>query len=244
MKKTFGRFKKTEIIDEILKISTQFVHQICENVPQKIQENFSPIGFSSKIEGIESKLSVFRSIQVSADNTVQENQVVGSQWFGVHIKQACEVKQNKFMAMQLTEFSVSASDLCESQFSLSRMSHVTLQETCFVQNKFSVSTWSDASITESDFTGNTLNRCNFSGIVVHASRLSKLEFSKVNFKDCEFENCEIQGIQFENCEFKDCSFSQIQAVASTPVKISGCKFVGKQFSQCSSLDEFMEMLHV
>ena len=63
------------------------MHQISENMPQieKIQENisnnFQPFGFSPNIVGLDSKLSVFRALHVSADSLVKDNQVVGSQWF-------------------------------------------------------------------------------------------------------------------------------------------------------------------
>ncbi len=246
LKNAFDKFKKSVNLEEFLKKSSQLVHQISdqisESIPQKIQENFSPIGFSAKSDGVDAKLSVFRAIQVSSENTVEDNQVVGCQWFGVSILDKCEVKHNKFMAMQLTEFSLSRSDLCDSAFSLSRMSHVTLQEACFVKNRISLSTWSDASITESDFTENILSRSDFSGTVINSSRLSKLSLVNVNFKDCEFDSCDIQGFAFDNCEFKDCSFSQIAAVAPILLKISGCRFVGKHFSGCNSAEEFVEML--
>ena len=80
---------KGSLLGEFFKKSSQLVHQISDQIsdqmPQKIQANFSHIGFSAKIEGVDSKLSVFRAIQVSPDNSVQDNQVVGCQWFGVKI---------------------------------------------------------------------------------------------------------------------------------------------------------------
>lgn len=246
LKNAFNKLKKSVSLEEFFKRSSQFVHhisdQISESIPQKFQENFSPIGFSVKSDGVGAKLSVFRAVQVSAENIIEENLVVGCQWFGVRILDKCEVKQNKFTAMQLTEFSLSRSDLCDSVFSLSRMSHVTMQEACFVKNKISLSTLSDASITESDFNENTLSRSDFSGTVINCSRLSKLNLVNVNFKDCEFDTCDIQGFSFDNCEFKDCSFSQISAVATKPLKISGCRFVGKQFSNCQTAEELVELL--
>ena len=180
--------------DEILKKSTQFVNQISENVPQKIQDNLAPMGFTLKIEGVDSKISVFRGIDMSLDNTINDNQVVGSQWLNVHFIEKCSIEQNKFMATQMTEFSLIRSDLSRCQFSLSRLSYVTFQESCFIQNKLSLSTWSDVSVTESDFTENSLKRTNLSGTIINASRLSKLNLSHVNFKDCEFESCDIQYI--------------------------------------------------
>jgi hypothetical protein len=55
----------------------------------KFQENIvstlSPVGFSANINGIDSKLSVFRAIQIDDDSIVAENQVVGSQWFGIKL---------------------------------------------------------------------------------------------------------------------------------------------------------------
>lgn len=250
LKSAFGKFKKSVNLDDFFKKSSQIVQQISdqisdqisEKVPQKLQENLSQIGFSAKIDGVEGKLSVFRAMQVSPGNNIEENQVVGCQWFGVNISDTCVVKQNKFTTMQLTEFTLTRSDLCESQLSVSRMSHVTMQESCFVKNKISLSTWSDVSLTESDFTENTLSRTNFSGTVVNASRLSKLNFGRVEFKDCEFDSCDIQGLEFDNCEFKDCSFSRISFMSPTNIKISGLRLVGKQFSNCKSAQEFVELL--
>jgi len=77
---------------------------------------------------------------------------------------------------------------------------------------------------------------------VNASRLSKLSLVNANFKDCEFDACDIQGIEFDNCEFKDCTFSQIQAVATAPLKISNCRIIGKQIANCTSAKEFVDML--
>lgn len=243
LKNAFNKFKKSVNLDDLLKISTQLVQQISGNVPQKIQDKFSPLDFSAKMEGVESKFSIFRDIHVTRDNLVENNQVIGCQWFGVSLNEKCEVKNNKFLAMQLTKFSITQSDMQNSQLSLSRMLHVTLQEACFVKNKISLSTWLDTNITESDFNENTLSRSDFSGTVINSSRISKIKFVQVNFKDCEFDSCDIQGIEFEDCEFKDCFFSHIQAVSLTPIKISGCRFVGKQFSGCKSVEEFIAFLN-
>ncbi len=239
----FDKLKKTVNLEELLKKSTQLVHQISENLPQKIQENFMPIGFSANTEGVESKLSVFRAMQVSADNIVNDNQVVGCQWFEVSLLENCEIKHNKFMATQFNQFSLTRSDFCDSHISLSRMSEVTLQEVCFGKNKVSLSTWSDVSITESDFTQNVLSRSNFSGTVINGSRLSHINMMNVDFKDCEFDSCDIQGIMFSNCEFRDCTFSHIVAVETAePVKVSDCRLIGKQFSDCTTVQEFLELL--
>jgi uncharacterized protein YjbI with pentapeptide repeats len=246
LKSAFDKLKKSVNVEEIIKKSSQLVEQIsdqiAEKVPQKIQDNFSLIGFSSKIDGIDSKLSVYRAVEINSDSTAEDNQVIGSQWFGVKLINKSEVKSNKFTAMQLTEFSLARSDLRGCQISLSRLSHLTFQEACFVKNKFSLCTWSDVSITESDFTENNLNRCDFSGTVINSSRLSKLSLNQTVFKDCEFDSCDIQGLEFENCEFNDCSFQKIEAVSAIPLKISGGRFVGKQFSHCTTAEEFISLL--
>jgi uncharacterized protein YjbI with pentapeptide repeats len=244
LKGVFDKFKQTVNLEDIFKIPSRLMHQISENVPQKLQEKFSPVGFSANIEGVDSKLSVFRLVQSTPPaNEIKDNQVIGCQWFGVNISKNSKMKKNKFKAIQLSGFSLVGSDLCESNFSLSRMNHVTLQETCFMKNKFSLSAWSDTSVTESDFTQNSFTRSYFSGIVMNSSRLSKLSFLNVEFKDCEFDGCDIQGIEFDNCEFKDCSFQNLQVVASgEPVKISGCRLVGKQISECKSVEEFIQLL--
>ena len=242
LKSAFNNLKMKVNFDEILKRSTKFVNQISENVPQKIQDNLAPMGFTLKIEGVDSKISVFRGIDMSLDNVIHDNQVVGSQWLNVHFIEKCTLEQNKFMATQMTEFSLIRSDLSYSQFSLSRLSYVTFQESCFVQNKLSLSTWSDVSVTESDFTENSLKRTNLSGTIINASRLSKLNLSHVNFKDSEFESCDIQGVDFENCDFKECSFHHIQCVSEARIKISGINVVGKQFAHCQTPEEFLNLL--
>ena len=227
--------KSTQIVQQV-------TNQISEKIPQKFLEKILPIGFSIKNRGVKTKLSIFRNIQMSSENIVKSNEIVGCQWFIVDISDKCEVKNNKFIAIHLSQFSLFRSDLCDSLFSLSHMRHITLQEACFTKNKISLSAWSEINVTESDFTSNALTRCYFSGVVINSSRLSRLNFTHVSLKDCEFDSCDIQGFEFHDCEFKDCCFTGIVAVSSTVIKISGCRFVGKKFTDCKSVEEFVALL--
>ena len=206
----FDRLKKSVHIDELIKISSGIVHQIAENMPnqiEKIQENFSAnlntLGFSANNNGVESRLSVFRTFHVSSDSQVAENQVVGSQWFGVNFAETAEVKKNKFAAVQFSEVAIVRSNLCSNNMSLSRLSNVTLQEARFESNRISRTTFSDVSITEADFTNNKLVKSEFAQTVINGSRLAGNQFVGVDFTECEFDGCDIQGILFENCKFNN-----------------------------------------
>lgn len=249
LKNAFEKIKKTVNIEELLKISSNFVHQISENMPQidKIQENIynnlQPFGFSPNISGLDSKLSVFRAFHVSEDSNVKENVVVGSQWFGVNFSESSEIKNNKFTAVQFSELAIIRSDFCTSNFSLARLSNVTLQEARLENNKFSRTALSDVSISESDFTENHVVKSDFSETTIRGSRLTRMIFTNVDFYDCEFEDCDIQGIEFENCKFKECLFSKLHLSLKEPLKISGSNCVGKNFSGCHTADEFLEILN-
>ncbi|WP_158997483.1 pentapeptide repeat-containing protein [Pigmentibacter ruber] len=249
LKTAFEKLKKTVNLEELLKISSNLVQQISENMPQieKIQENissnFQPIGFSPNIVGLDAKLSVFRALHVSSDSQVKDNQVVGSQWFGVDFSDHSEVRNNKFTAVQFSELAVIKTDFCLSTYSLARLSNVTLQEARLENNKFSRTTFSDVTISESDFTENQLIKSDFSELTIKTSRLTRINFNGVDFSDCEFEDCDIQGIEFENCKFKECLFTKLHLVLSQPIKISGCNCVGKNFQGCQTAEEFLELIN-
>ncbi|APJ03504.1 pentapeptide repeat-containing protein [Silvanigrella aquatica] len=249
LKNAFEKIKKSVNIEELLKISSNIVHQISENMPQidKIQENlsnnFQPIGFSPNISGLDSKLSVFRAFHVSADSNIKDNQVVGSQWFGVEFTESAEVKNNKFAAVQFSELAVVRSDFCSSHFSLARLSNVTLQEARLENNKFSRATLSDVNISESDFTENQVLKTDFSETTIRGSRLNRMSFTNVDFQDCEFEDCDIQGVEFENCKFKECVFTKLHLILKEPIKISGCQCTGKNISGCHTAQELLEILN-
>ena len=249
LKTAFEKLKKTVNIEELLKISSNLVHQISENMPHidKIQENISnnlqPFGFSPNISGLNSRLSVFRAFHVSSDSIVKENQVVGSQWFGVNFSESAVIKNNKFTAVQFSELAVMRSDFCSSNFSLARLSNVTLQEARLENNKFSRATLSDVSISESDFTENHVVKSDFSETIIRGSRLTRMLFTSSDFQDCEFDSCDIQGIEFENCKFKECVFSKLHLILNEPIKISGCNCIGKNISGCHTAEEFLEILN-
>ncbi len=249
LKTAFEKLKKTVNIEELLKISSNLVHQISENMPHidKIQENISnnlqPFGFSPNISGLNSRLSVFRAFHVSSDSIVKENQVVGSQWFGINFSESAEIKNNKFTAVQFSEFAVMRSDFFSSNFSLARLSNVTIQEARFENNKFSRATLSDVSISESDFTENLVTKSDFSETTIRGSRLTRMIFTSSDFQDCEFDSCDVQGIEFENCKFKECVFLKLHLILNEPIKISGCNCIGKNISGCHTAEELLEILN-
>jgi uncharacterized protein YjbI with pentapeptide repeats len=249
LKNAFEKLKKTVHIDELLKISSNFVHQISENMPQidKIQENITnnlqPFGFSPNINGLDSKLSVFRAFHVSPDSHLKDNQVVGSQWFGVNFSESAEIKNNKFTAVQFSELTVVRSDFYSSNFSLARLSNVTLHEARLENNKFSRATLSDVSILESDFTENQVLKTDLSETTIRSSRLTRMIFTNVDMQDCEFDSCDLQGIEFENCKFKECVFTKLHVILKEPIKISGCNCNGKNISGCHTVEELLEILN-
>ncbi|BBH52863.1 pentapeptide repeat-containing protein [Fluviispira sanaruensis] len=248
LKNAFEKLKKSVNIDEWIKISSNLVSQISENMPQieKIQENLAhnlqPIGFSPNISGLESKLSVFRAFHAGTDCVIKNNLVVGSQWFGVNISENSEIKNNKFTAVQFSELSIQRSDFCTSQFSLARLSNVTMHEARLENNKFSRASISDVCVKESDFTENVIIKSDFSETTISGSRLSRMSFHAVDFQDCEIESCDIQGVDFENCKFKECIFSNLTIIMDEPLKVNGRNIVGRNFSDCKNAEEFLNLL--
>ncbi|KAB8032230.1 pentapeptide repeat-containing protein [Fluviispira multicolorata] len=248
LKSAFEKLKKTVNIEELIKISSNLVSQISENMPQieKIQENIAhnlqPIGFSPNISGLESKLSVFRAFHSGTDCLIKNNLVVGSQWFGVNISENSEVKNNKFTAVQFSELAIIRTDFCTSQFSLARLSNVTMQEARLENNKFSRTSISDVCIKESDFTENLVVKSDFTETTITGSRLSRLNFHTVDFQDCEIDTCDLQGIDFENCKFKECIFSNLEIIMDEPLKVNGRNIVGRNFSDCKNAEEFLYLL--
>jgi uncharacterized protein YjbI with pentapeptide repeats len=248
LKNAFEKLKKTLHLEELLKISNYFIQHISESMPhiEKFQENIQSVGFSSHILGLNAKFSVFRAIHVSENTVVQDNLVLGSQWFGIHLSENSEIKSNKFKAVQFTELTVLRSDFCKSSFSLVRLGNVSLQEACFLSNKFVRSTFSDISLKESDFSENDIFKSDFSVVSIFASRLSQMSFHGTDFQECEFDSCEIQGVEFENCKFKECVFCDFHLVSKKPLKISNCRVVGKNFSGSyhENPQEFLNMLNL
>lgn len=238
----FEKLKKSVGFDEFFKISTQFVQQLSETIPgmSKLQENLStPLGFCAKVTGVESKLSIFRNIQVSADSSVADNLLTGSQWSAVQFSENAEVKENKFMVVQFSDVAVVRSDLCRSNLTLTRFNQTSLQEARFEFNKFTRCTMNNVNIKESDFTQNTLTKCDLSHVQIHSTRLSKLMLENTKIHGCEFTSCDIQGIEFENCEWQDCSFQRLKLVAPSGFKISNQKLVGMKLSNCQTIEEFL-----
>lgn len=241
-KSPFEKLKKTVGFDEFFKISTQFVQQLSETIPgmNKLQENLtSPLGFCAKVTGVESKLSIFRNIEVSKDSTVSNNLLTGSQWSGVQFTENAEIKENKFMVVQFTDIGVVRSDLCRSHFTLTRLNQTHLQEARFEFNKLTRCTFGNVSIKEADFTQNILNKCDLSHVSLTSTRLSKLMLTNTKMHGCEFSSCDIQGIEFENCDWQDCSFQRLKLVAPAGFKISNQKLVGIKLSNCQSVEEFL-----
>jgi uncharacterized protein YjbI with pentapeptide repeats len=246
IKRAFERVKKSRNIDDFIKVSSGLVHQIAENMPEKIerfQENvlsdMNIAGFSANIKGISSKFSLFRSFQVSSDCAVSDNQAVGCQWFAVQFDKKAEIVANKFTAVQLTEVAVVQSNFSRNTFSLSRVSNVTLREAKVESNRLSRSTLSDAAMTESDFTENRLSKSEFAQTVFNGSRINKNTFNAATFRECDFESCDIQGVEFENCRFEECAFNEIVVTDGTSCRIADKTVVGKTFSACKTFAELL-----
>jgi uncharacterized protein YjbI with pentapeptide repeats len=246
IKRAFERVKKSRNIDDFIKVSSGLVHQIAENMPEKIerfQENvlsdMNIAGFSANIKGISSKFSLFRSFQVNPDCTVSDNQAVGCQWFAVQFDKKAEIVANKFTAVQLTEVAVVQSNFSRNTLSLSRVSNVTLREAKVESNRLSRSTLSDAAMTESDFTDNRLSKSEFAQTVFNGSRVSKNSFAASTFRECDFESCDIQGVEFENCRFEECAFNEIVVSGGASCRIADKTVVGKTFTACKTFAELL-----
>ncbi len=247
LKSAFEKLRKSVNIDELLKISSGLVHQIAETMPhplERIQENissnFNTFAFSPNAKGIDSKLSVFRTLHFSDDSVVTDNHVVGSQWFGVNFSGTSEISKNKFTAVQFSEVAVMRSNFVSNVLGLTRLSNASFEEARFEENKTSRSTFSDFCLTESDFTGNRLTKCEFAQTVVNASRIAQCVFNSSDFKECEFDQCDLQGLTFENCIFNECTFQNLEIISKSAMVISNHDFTGRVFSEMKTIEELLK----
>lgn len=229
---------KEEISLDGFKNAFEKIKRFQENLTQTLPA----IGFSANTNGIESKLSLFRSFHMASDSVISDNQVIGSQIFDAKLTKASEMKGNKFVATQINSFSVVCSNLNHIQTSLVRIADSNVQESRFEQNKLSRSILSSFNVTESDFMENHVIKSGFSGTSIHSSRVVKITFESVEFQDCHFEKCNIEGIEFENCHFQDCSFTNIQLNLKEPLRISNKNLLGKSISNCQTAEEFLAAL--
>lgn len=232
-------------LDGLLKKSTDVVQQITENVPtqiEKFSQNWNGVAFSPHFDGLEAKLSLFRGLEISRDCTVNENQVLGSQWFGVRFSDKSELILNKLTAVQLSEVSSTRSNFSNNNLSLTRMHNIALQEARFEDCRLNRSTISEFSTSESDFIANKLNKSEMTRTILNESRIANNIFETTHFNDCEFSNCDIQGIEFENCEFNECVFTNVHFNNKTPVKLINKKIKGLSLHDCKSFEEFIACL--
>lgn len=229
---------KEELSLDGLKNTFEKLKRFQENLAQ----NLPAIGFSAHANGIESKLSLFRSFHLASDSMVSDNHIIGSQIFDAKLTKASEMKGNKFIATQINALSVVCSNLNQIHTSLTRIADTTIQESRFEQNKLSRSIFSFFNVTESDFMENHIMKSGFSGTGIHSSRMVQMTFDAVEFQDCHFEKCNIEGIEFENCHFQDCSFTDIQLNNKEPLRISNKNLLGKVISNCRTPEEFLTAL--
>lgn len=247
LKGALDRLKKTVHIDELVKKGTGVVNQITENIPRPFEKIHLPhqlnnFAFSSQTRGVESKLSIFRAFQVSDDSTIAQNQVIGSQWFGVTVADTAEVQNNRFTAVQFSEVAIARSNFNANNISLSRLSNFTVQESKFDDNKVTRSTLSDVSVTEADYTLNKLTKSAFAQTVINSSRIANNSFFACDIRDCEFDSCDIQGIEFENCSFSECTFTHLRLVTLEKVVIRNQTLQGRTIHNCKTIEEFLTAL--
>lgn len=233
-------------IDGLLKKSSDVVHSLTENMPTKIEklsnnlsQNFHSVAFSPHIPGVDAKLSLFRGNEISNDSIVSDNQVLGSQCFGVRFHDTSEFNQNKMTAVQLSEVSAARSNFSHNNLSLSRLHNFSLQEARFEDCKLTRSTLNDVSVSESDFISNKLTKSELSRTIVNESRLSGLSLQMTTMRDCEFTNCDIQGLEFEECELSECVFTNISLKNRTAIRITHKNLKGLSVHDCSSVEEFL-----
>ncbi|MBX9702854.1 MAG: pentapeptide repeat-containing protein [Silvanigrellaceae bacterium] len=207
-----------------------------------VANNLQNVEFVPKVNGFESKFSLFCNINVSSDTEIASNFLQGCQLLSVHFVENAAVKSNRLKATFLNKFSVVRSDFCFSNFSFTRLSNVSLLESRFDNNKTSLSSLVDVSITESDFTHNSIYKSEISSTVINASRLSKIKLNSVRIEDCDFDKCDLQNIQFENCELKGCSFQDIILENQGNMVIANKTFVGKNIASCKTFEEFLAAL--
>lgn len=226
---------------------------VSENVsPQleKLQENLSHlqgnlqgINFSSSSPGIESRLSIFRSLEVSADSTVENNDVVGSQWFGVEFCRKAVATNNKWTASQFTESKLSETYFLDNRFSLTRLSNIEMDEARVEKNKFNRTSFIDVEVSGSDFSNNSLIKSEVAQISITNSVIQKNSLHSSEFIECDFDSCDIQNIEFVNCHFRECSFQDVKLVSEKPLQVKDINVTGKSVSHVHTLKEFLQSLN-
>lgn len=249
LKGAFDKFKKSVHFDELLKKSSGMVSQIADSMPKPIADKLSKastlnnFAFSSQTRGVESKLSIFRAFQSTDDSAISDNQVVGSQWFGVDISDSSEMKNNRFTAVQMSELAISKSNLNTNAISLSRLSNLSFTNSKFTDNKVARSTYSDVTLSDSQFVANRVNKTGFARTVLNESRVTNNTFFASDISDCEFEHCDIQDLEFENCSFRECTFSGLSLQSrDTSNAIRNIHVQGKTVSGCKTIESFLEAL--
>jgi hypothetical protein len=200
------------------------------------------VEFRPEHSGFEAQLSVFSSVEVSADSVAEGNSVTGSQWKNIVFHDMAEIHRNQFTISQISNFKCMRSNFSSNELGLARLCDVTVSESRFEHNRLSRSQCLDFSLTESDFTGNKLLKSELSGVVLNASRVANLVLSGSRFQECEFDQSDIQGLKFENCSFEECRFSNCEIVAGDEAVLEGLKVKGKIFEGLRSLEDWLAAL--
>lgn len=233
-------------IDGLLKKSSDVVQSLTESMPTKIEklsnnlsQNFHAVAFSPHIPGVDAKLSLFRGNEMSNDCIVSDNQILGSQCFGVRFHDTSEFNQNKITAVQLSEVSAARSNFSHNNLSLSRLHNFSLQEARFEDCKLTRSTLNDVSVSESDFVSNKLTQSEVSRTIINESRLSGLSLVTTTLRDCEFTNCDIQGLELEECELSECVFTNVTLKNRGAIRITQKNLKGLSIHDCTSFEDFI-----
>jgi uncharacterized protein YjbI with pentapeptide repeats len=245
----FEKIKKNAHVEDLLKTASGLVQQISENMPNQLEKwqesvshNINTLGFSAGTEGVEAKLSVFRTFHRGDGVLMEGNTVVGSQWFGVHFEGATLLRGNRFTAVQFSEVAVLSTEFSSSSLSLTRFSNVTLQDSHIQKNRFLRSTFSDVSLTSSEFYNVRLQKSEFAQTVFNNCTVSDCQFESTLLKECEFDTCTLASVTFENCQLEECTFENLVLSGSEPFLIKGVSARGLSVEGPLSALEFEKIL--
>ncbi|MEY3903635.1 MAG: hypothetical protein RL189_2941 [Pseudomonadota bacterium] len=209
---------------------------------KKSRELGRKVDFRPSHEGFDAKLSIFNTVEVSPDTTVEGNAISGSQWKSVAFHDTAEVRRNHFTISQVSRFNCQRSNFSVNEFGLTRMADVTIQESRFEDNRLSRSMLTDFSMSEADFTHNRMLRSEMAGVVLNASRITNSVFSSSRWTECEFDQSDLQGLRFEDCSFTECRFANCEIVATDSAPFSGLHVRGMTFEGLRSAEDLISAL--
>ena len=242
LKKTIDNIKENVNVEDILKASSSLLQHISDIIPGKLQQSVKDLTFNKGLQGFQSRLSMFRSSEVQDDCNVAGNEARGVTAYGFNVNDESNVVENRFSASQVTEFTLTRSDLYKSRFSVGRFCNIELLEAKMEDCDFQKSTVSDLNFEASDFLNNTFYRSTLTQTSVVRSRIAAMAFSNCSVNECEFNDCELQGITFKNCEFNECTFSDIVVERNLSTTIENKSYRGVHVSNIRSFRELVKAL--